>query len=120
MISMTFAGLSKSLNQRFFLVTLAPANPPREGRAKRVQGRIFDSDGDSNSAGGPTCNLAEIPKSLGPFQTIRLVFRNVLDYKLYIKRSIEKSRKKIFSTKNFFLVAKKPLFLAILVLTSQS
>ena len=43
MIPMTLAGLSKSLNQRFFLVTLAPANPPREGRAKRVQGKIFDS-----------------------------------------------------------------------------
>ena len=43
MIPMTSAGLSKSLNQRFFLVTRAPAAPP-EGRAKRVQGRIFDSD----------------------------------------------------------------------------
>ena len=45
MIPMTLAGLSKSLNQRFFLVTLAPANPPREGRAKRVNGGIFDSEG---------------------------------------------------------------------------
>ena len=33
-----------SLNQRLFLVTLAPANPPREGRAKRVNGGIFDSE----------------------------------------------------------------------------
>ena len=40
MIPMTLAGLSKSLNQRFFLVTLAPANPPREGRAKRVRNAV--------------------------------------------------------------------------------
>ena len=28
---------------------------------------------------------------LGVLKTVRLVFRDVLDYKLYIKRSIEKS-----------------------------
>ena len=44
MIPMTSAGLSKSLNQRFFLVTLAQHQCPPQGRAKRVQGRIFDSD----------------------------------------------------------------------------
>ena len=43
MIPMTFAGLSKSLNQRFFLVTLANESPPEE-RAKRVNGGIFDSE----------------------------------------------------------------------------
>ena len=41
MISTTFAGLSKSLNQRFFLVTLAPARPPREGRAKQVRRNLL-------------------------------------------------------------------------------
>ena len=40
---MTFAGLLKSLNQRFLRFARAPAASP-EGRAKRVQGRIFDSD----------------------------------------------------------------------------
>ena len=39
MIPMTSAGLSKSLNQRFFLVTRAPAAPP-EGRAKRVRNAV--------------------------------------------------------------------------------
>ena len=68
MIPMTLAGLSKSLNQRFFLVTLAPANPPREGRAKRVQGRIFDSDG---TVAGHFCNSGEIWATLMRFQTIR-------------------------------------------------
>ena len=36
-----------SLNQRLFLVTLAPANPPREGRAKRVRNAV-PYQGDQN------------------------------------------------------------------------
>ena len=89
MIPTTMAGLSKSLNQRFLRFALANESPPEE-RAKRVQGRIFDSDGDSNSAGGPTCNLGEISISLLRFQTIKVTFRDVLNYKFHIKRLIEK------------------------------
>ena len=89
MIPTIVAGPSKSLNQRFLRLRSGPATRP-EDRAKRVQGRIFDSDGDSNSVGGPTCNLAEILKSLVRFQTIRHTFRDVLDYKLYMIRSTEK------------------------------
>ena len=71
MIPMTLAGLSKSLNQRFFLVTLAPANPPREGRAKRVNGGIFDSEGTPCSIGGPKCKRRNFHTTLRVGQTVR-------------------------------------------------
>ena len=70
-------------------------------------------------SGGLQSKLRNFPTFLTGDQTVRLVFRNVLDYKLYIKKSNEKSWKKFFSTKNFFLMAKKPRFLAIWGLTSQ-
>ena len=60
MIPTTIAGLSKSLNQRFLRFALAPANPPREGRAKRVNGGIFDSEGRCSSQGGRQRKIREI------------------------------------------------------------
>ena len=79
MIPMTLAGLLKSLNQRFFLVTLAPANPPREGRAKRVNGGIFDSGAVLIAAWGPKSDFRENLGNLCPLP----------NYKSYVQRCIE-------------------------------
>ena len=53
----------------------------------------------------------------GPFQTVRLTFRDALNHKLYIIRSNEKSKK---NRPRIFSDGPNPLFLAILGLTSQS
>ena len=63
--------------------------PPEGSSEARYKEESLILTWDSNSAGGPTCNLREIRKSFSPFQTIRLVFRNVLDYKLHINRSTD-------------------------------
>ena len=87
MIPMTSAGLSKSLNQRFFLVTRAPAAPRRGERSE--YGGIFDSEGGSSFQGGLQRKLVQIHTLLTGDQTVRDVFRDVLDYKLHIFRSID-------------------------------
>ena len=94
-------------------------NAPRRGERSEYGG-IFRFRSWLLLAGGPNSFLGEIYTFFPRFQTVRLTFRDVLDYKFYIKRSIEKRWKKFFSTKRFFLMAKKPLFLAILGLTSLS
>ena len=51
MIPMTSAGLSKSLNQRFFLVTRAPAAPPG-GASEASTEESLDSEAGCCSQGG--------------------------------------------------------------------
>ena len=57
---------------------------------------------------------------MGPVQTLRLTFRDVLDYKFHMNRSIDRDRKIIFSTTDHREMAQKPLFLDILGSTSQT
>ena len=54
-----------------------------------------------NSVGGRNSVLREISIFLIVLKTVRLVFRDVLDYKFHINRSTDWNRKKFFD-QNFF------------------